>query len=165
MLRQRDRITRRGATLVETAIVITLFLTLVLGMIDLGMGVFLQHMVSEAARQGVRQSIVHGSLAPSGWNGGAWDPTQSIDVVATDTGVPIVASLRNGPLGELEDPGFLTGLDLGETRIQVTWPDATNSTESRMRVTVSAPYRPMMTFIFGNPTITLSATATMPIAH
>src|SRR3954466_11950835 len=66
---------RRGGVLVEAAITTSVFLTLVVGMIDLGIYVFRTHVITQAARQGARTAIVHGSLAPSGWNGGPWGPT------------------------------------------------------------------------------------------
>ena len=43
---------RRGAALVEAAIITSLFLTLVFGMLDLGLILFRMHVASEAARQG-----------------------------------------------------------------------------------------------------------------
>src|SRR5262245_26201074 len=69
-LGSRRRSARRGAVLAEAAIVIFVFLILVFGMMDLGIGVARNNALSQAARQGVRQAIVHGRLAPSGWNGG-----------------------------------------------------------------------------------------------
>ena len=62
---------RRGATAIELAIVLTLFLTLVFGMLDLGIAVFRYHIVCEAARQGARQAIVHGKLSDKL---GTWGP-------------------------------------------------------------------------------------------
>src|SRR5438067_10755530 len=57
---------RCGATLVEAGLVLGLFLTLVFGMIDLGIGVLRYHIVAEAARQGARIAIVHGNVTPPG---------------------------------------------------------------------------------------------------
>ncbi len=48
------RANRRGASMVEAAIILPVFLTLILGMLDLSLGVFRHHVVSQAARQGVR---------------------------------------------------------------------------------------------------------------
>jgi hypothetical protein len=145
---------RKGASLAEAAIVIVIFLMLVFGMIDLALGVLRSHLISDAARLGARHAIVHGSLAPSGWDGGPWGPG-TIDVPATASGIPIVDKIR--PL--------LIGCDLDQTRILVEWLDADNDVEQRVRVTVQTPYQPMMTFIFGSPTITLVGSSTMPIAH
>lgn len=145
---------RRGAATVETAIVILPFLTLVLGMLDLGTAVFRHHVVSQAARQGVRKAIVHGSRAPSGWNGGKW---------GTATYGPVAANVAD-PKAQAIAP-YLSGLDPDATNITMEWPDGSNATEKRVRVTVTTTWTPVVTFIFGGSTQTLSASATMPIAH
>jgi hypothetical protein len=145
------RADRRGATVVEMAIVVSVFLTLVLGMLDLGIAVFRYHLLAQAARQGARQAIVHGSMAD---RLGPWGPATYAGTADVE-GHPIVAAIRP----------FLVGLDLSQVTIQAEWPDADNKFEQRVRVAVSAPYQPMMTFIFGNPTFTLQGTSTMLIAH
>ena len=149
--RNRDR---RGATTVETAIVLLPFLTIVLGMLDLGTAVFRHHVVSQAARQGVRKAIVHGSHAPSGWNGGEWGTATYGPVAATDA----------DPKAQAIAP-YLSGLDPSATNITMEWPDGSNATEKRVRVTVTTTWTPVVTFIFGGLTRTLSASATMPIAQ
>src|SRR5687767_5580593 len=90
-LRRRDR--RPAGSLVETAIVLPVFLTLVLGMIDLGLAVLRFNQCSQAARHACRQASVHGQHAPSGWNGGPWGPTK-IDTPATANGIPVVAAVQ-----------------------------------------------------------------------
>jgi Flp pilus assembly protein TadG len=145
---------RRGATLAETAIVISVFLILVLGLLDLGIGVLRYNSVSHAARQGARQAMVHGALAPAGVQGGPWGPG-TISAPATASGIPAVAALQP----------FLFTCDPPSTTIQVAWPDGNNQPGNRVSVTVTTPYQPMMTFIFGNPSITLQATSTVTIAH
>ena len=149
--RKRDR---RGATTVETAIVILPFLIITLGMIDLGIAVFRHHVISQAARQGVRSAIVHGSLAVSGWNGGKWGPAAFGPVAATST----------DPKAQAVAP-YLSGLDPNETNITMQWLDGSNLPEKRVRVIVTTTWTPAITFIFGGLTRTFSASATMPIAH
>lgn len=145
---------RAGTSVVEAAIVATVFFVLVFGMLDLGLGLFRQSLISQAARQGARQAAVHGRLAPAGWNGGAWGPT-TIDVPATANGIPLVAAVQP----------FLVGFDLDQTRVKAEWIDGANDVEDRVRVTVTTTYQPMFAFIFGGQGIPLSASSTMPIAH
>jgi hypothetical protein len=145
---------RRGISLAETGIVIVVFLFLILGMMDLGIGVFRHNTISQAARQGARQASVHGELALDGWNGGKWGPT-TIDQPATATGIPVVETIRPS----------LVGCNLKETRILVEWPDGGNRLEQRVRVTITTTYRPFFTSLLGNSPITLRASSTMPIAH
>jgi TadE-like protein len=135
-------------------VVVLALLIIILGMLDLGLAVFQYHVVSEAARQGARLAIVHGQMAPSGWNGGSWGTT-TINQSANTTGTPIVDEIK--PL--------LVGLDLTQTTIKAEWLDGSNAPENRVRVTVSTTYQPCVTFIFGNTSINLSASSTMPIAH
>jgi hypothetical protein len=135
---------------VETAIVVTVFFMLVLGILDFGLGVLRYHLVDQAARQCARQAIVHGSLAD---RLGPWGPA---DYSGTgDDAHPVVQSVQSS----------LIGLVPSDVQFQIQWIDGTNDVEDRVHVTVTAPYQPMMTFIFGNPTLTLRATSTMPIAH
>ena len=75
IVRRGKRPIRRGAAMVEAAIILPVFLTLCLGMIDLGMAVFQNNAVAEASRQGARIASVHGSLAPNDGSGTTWGPT------------------------------------------------------------------------------------------
>src|SRR4051812_15031852 len=86
---------RRGASILESALTLPVFLILVLGTLDLGMGVFRQHTISAAARSGARLAIVHGYNAPDptgSWSG-PWG-SQTIDVPLSDSNVPIAVELR-----------------------------------------------------------------------
>ncbi len=145
--------------MVEMAIVLTAFLTLVMGMLDLGMGVFRYNTISQAARQGARQAIVHGSMADAlGPWGSATRTISDFSTAPSDaTDKGIYDAIRPS----------LASFNLSEVTATVEWIDGGNrpDLEHRVRVTVSAPYRPIMTFIFGNPTYTLSASSTMAIAH
>jgi Flp pilus assembly protein TadG len=166
MYPRSQRPSRRGASLVETVLATTVFVTMALGMVDLGVGVFQNHLVSEASRQGARIASVHGSLAPPGWSGGSWGTTaysgagDSTDVIPT--------TIRN--------TGALVGLDAANVTISVSWPDESNVASppsytnvnpgtNRVQVTVSTTWTPILGLIFGNASRTLSATSVMPIAH
>jgi Flp pilus assembly protein TadG len=130
------------------------FLALVLGMIDLAVAISRSNTLSHAARQGARHAMVHGSLATTGSNGGPWGPGP-IDQPATAAGVPVVDAVR--PL--------LVNCTLDESQVRVEWLDGSNTPGKQVRVTVTTTYRPMVTFLFGNPAIQLTASSTMPIAH
>jgi Flp pilus assembly protein TadG len=51
---------RRGASAVELAFVAPIFFLLILGMIELGRGLMVRHMLTNAARQGCRLGILEG---------------------------------------------------------------------------------------------------------
>ena len=145
---------RPGAVSLEAVVIFAVFMTLCLGMLDLGIGVLQYHLVSEAARQGARQAIVHGQMAPAGWNGGPWGPS-TVNVKANVTGVPLVTAIQP----------YLVGIDLSQVTIKAQWLDGGNSADQRVSVTVTSTYQPSITLIFGNTTYSLSAASTMPIAH
>jgi Flp pilus assembly protein TadG len=144
---------RRGAAMVEAAIILSVFLTLVLGMIDLGLAVFRQQRVSEVARQLVRKAIVQGQFAPTSLNGGPWGPTtytgtgSSTDAISTSV------------------QPYMGGLDPSQVNLKVVWTNGNNNVESTVQVTVTTTWTPIFSYIFGGSTRTLSAESTMPIAH
>lgn len=139
--------------MVEAAIILPVFILLVFSMIDLGLGVFHYNLLSEAARHGVRQAVVHGEHAPAGWNGGKWGPT-TIDVAANSSGVPLVDAVA--PL--------LVHCDLAKTKIKAEWLNGNYNVESNVRITVTSTYNPIFASIIGGA-IDLTASSTMPIAH
>jgi hypothetical protein len=128
-----------------------------LGMIDLGVAVFQKHIVSEASRQGARIAAVHGSLAPSGWNGGNWGTT-----TYTGTG-----NLTDAKASAFSSAGLFTGLNASNVNISVSWPDNGNSAQNgdRVEVTISTTWTPIFSYIFGGTPYPISATSIEPIAH
>ncbi len=52
---------RRGAVIVEMALVLPIFLALVLGIIEFGRGLMVGQLVTNAAREGARKAILDGS--------------------------------------------------------------------------------------------------------
>ena len=58
-LAQRKKESQRGATAVEFAIVILVFLTIVFGIIEFGLLLYNQHIVTNAGREGARYGIVY----------------------------------------------------------------------------------------------------------
>jgi Flp pilus assembly protein TadG len=136
--------------LAEGAIVVTVFLVLVFGTIDIGIAVFRHSTISNAARQGARTAAVHGALANQK---GVWG-----------TATATVAATANDPKADCVRP-LLGGCNLSATNITMEWPQNSNAITKPVRVTVTTGFNPIMTFIFGNPTFTLSASSTMPISH
>lgn len=146
--RRALRRSRRGATLTETSIVLMVFLLLVFGMLDLGIMVTRSQSLSEAARNGAREAIVHGEYAISPLG------PSSLTCVASDSNA-IADKIR---------PQLLL-MDPAQVRINATWPDGGNEINQRVHVRVEADFTPIMTFIFGAPTWTLHGDSEMYIAH
>lgn len=135
----------------EAAVIITVFLVLILGGIDLLLAVYRNNTLSQAARYGARQAIVHGALATSPVT--PWGP-------ATYSGTAGDGSQYASAVGPM-----LVGFSLNDVNLMVEWPDGSNVVGSRVRVSLSMTYRPLLGFIYGNETYLLSGASTMPIAH
>jgi Flp pilus assembly protein TadG len=159
MIKLRTRRRRSAATLVESAITLLVFLILVLGMIDLGTGVLRYNAISQAARHGTRQAIIHGDLCPADYWGGNWG-SSTITVQASDTSGPGTPA---GAVAALVSP-MLGNCDLNNTTITVQWPNGSNRLEQPVQVTISTTWQPVTTYLFG-ATVTLQASSTMPMAH
>lgn len=159
-VRRRTKRRRGGATTLEFSLVLLAFLTLVLGMMDLAIGIFRSAVLAQTAKSAAREAIVHGELA-----------------VAWDTGDP--------PTGSVWGPGgisktsvqslthdikntiapALTGMDPSEVYVQVQWPDSFNAVGDRVHVRLEHDYTPIIGFIFGQIEIPLVGSSTMRITH
>jgi len=142
---------RSGAVMVEMAVILSVYLLLILGTFDLGIATYRYNTISHAARQGVRQAIVHGKLAPPLM--AAWGP-------ATYNGTAGDGSV----FAEAVSP-MLVGFPLNDVAIQVEWIDGGNAVQQRVRFTVTTTYRPILTSVFSGSAYPQSAASTMPIAH
>jgi Flp pilus assembly protein TadG len=140
---------RRGASLVETAIVLTIFLMLLFGMFDLGIMLVRKESLAQAARTSARLAIVRGKYSDSR----ALGPTELSSAMSADNAIAVAAR------------SHLVLMNPDDVQMVATWPDGSNEEGSRVRVVLSAEYTPIFTFIFGSPTWTLSATSEMIIAH
>ena len=138
---------RKGMSMVEAVLATTALLTLCLGTIDLGMAVFRQHALTEAARQGARQAVVHGSLAKSPWG------TATYSAAANDTDAKAQAIAP-----------YLVGMDPSAVTVTMTWPDGSNASEKNVRVKLDYTWTPLLSFIF-NQSVPLTASSQMQIAH
>lgn len=133
------RTPRRGATSVEFAIVASVVLLLLIGLIVGALGVFRYQEVGRLAREGARYAAVHGDTY-SLYTG---------QPAATPTDVYQKAIL---PAAVILDPAKLAA--------DVTWsPDARQGGQ----VTVTVRYQWLPEAYFKN--MTLSSTATMPISY
>jgi Flp pilus assembly protein TadG len=157
--------------LVEAAVTISLFLTMVFGMLDLGIALFRKHVVTEAARQGARNAIIHGYFAPNNSTMNAWGKTPSYYPALTSQSLypyPFYSVRADNTSDELASTirPYLPGLDPSTVQIQIQWPDGNNDTGNRVTVTVTpVPYQHIIPFIFNYSTIDISGSSTMTILH
>jgi len=147
--RRRDR---SGATMVELAITILVFITAVLGLMDLGLANLRHQQLTEATRFVSRQAAVHGNLADAL---GIWGPGQ------------ITGRANDGSAVGNLFVNRMTVPNPGDLQFTLDWIDNGNDSrnDDRVRVTASLPYQTFATLIFGNQVITLQSISVVPIAH
>jgi len=142
---------RRGAAMVETAVVLTVLLTLIFGTLDLALAVRQYNAVADAARQVTREAIVRGEYA--GPRKSPWGPTTYVGTAADDHDISraVLAAI--------------VGMEPSDVNIKVEWPDGTNAIGKRVRCTVSTTYQPIITRLALTTDVPLTATSTTLIAH
>jgi hypothetical protein len=169
VIRRRDE---RGQTLVELALILPIFLMLLVGIFDLGHVVWTNDLVSNAAREGARYSIVHGGSAttdcPVGPDSGeAIIPTPSADC-------PFPSPLKDGIYETARD-----WTNMGGGAVTVTacyWHTtpcsgdtdevgATNARGMRVTVTVTADVHLIAPGLIGFDQVSLSSSSTMLVNH
>lgn len=122
------RYRQRGATQVEMALSTFLLVMLLLVIVDFSRMMLVFTAVTNAARAGTRYAIVHGSdrSAGTGVDGSSSSANYS----------QITTVVQNFAGTGLLDPSKLT--------IAVNYPDNSNSAGSRVSVSVSYPFRPLV---------------------
>lgn len=127
-----------GQALVEFSLAIIVFIVMLLGLFDLGRGVYMYNGVSEAAREIARRTIVHPGIVLG---------TTAESQTALDTQKALVPGLTN-PVYTCVD---VAGTPVAHVPCQ---------TGDYVRVTISAPFSPLSPIGIAGP-ITLSSSASM----
>ncbi len=109
----RRRLGDSGQAMVESALVFGLFLTMLVGMLEIGRTVWIYETLTHAARSGARFAMLHGATNP---HGGETTPNSSVEAVV-ESAAP--------------------GLDPDQLTVSVTW---TPDSEPGSAVEVEASY-------------------------
>lgn len=119
----------RGSMLIEFALSIWTLLLLTLLIFEFSMAVYTYSVLGNAAREGVRYAIVHGSdsAACSGPGSGCSDAS----------GNNVSAVVKSYARVSFHDISGIT--------VTPSWPDGTSSPSSRVLVSISYPYIPYLT--------------------
>lgn len=118
----------RGQAVVEFTLVAPLFFVLLFGIIDFGRYVYYVQVINNAAREGARYAIVHGSNGiPS--TGPPDDPA----------GAAVIAVVEN----------YLVGVVTDGTTLLITpsWPDGQNTRDSTVTVIVTYQFRSVIPLV------------------
>lgn len=166
------RSSRRGQALAEFALVVPLFLLLALALVDFARGIFIYSVMADAAREGARYAIVHGTLAkgdspPNLVSGPSFIPGETDDPDGT---LYVIPKARE----------FAFGLDQTVLKVGVCWgygctvaPDCSTSTNKAQRPVPDVPvtvrtcydFQPITASFLRVGPMKLGAQATLTITH
>jgi Flp pilus assembly protein TadG len=150
LIRRQTR--RRGATLVEIAVILPLMLLLMLAAIDTASGVYRYQQVATLAREGARYASVHAGM----YSVEKSKPVATADETKTKAVVPRAANL---------DPAQIICTLTWVHGSSYPWSvsnDMGGRKTNSVRFTVTYPWKSL--FLLGN-TITLTSTSEMTISY
>jgi Flp pilus assembly protein TadG len=154
-----------GGALVEYALIIMVFMTMLLGIMEFSRGLYSYHFVSNAAREATRWAAVNGASCGA----------------AGDNSCNGTAPMNNGPATATDIQNYVTnltpmGIDPTQLTTTPTWPPQAkgptvcntvatrNSAGCTVQVQVSYTFNFIFPFVRSSP-MTLSSTSEMIIAH
>jgi hypothetical protein len=135
----------------ETAVILTVWVSLFVGIFDASSLTMRHNLLSHLARQGARLAIVRGEYSEPEL--ATWGPATMQGSLSDDSDF---ARLIRGSLAGMHPQDFTYKLE---------WIDGGNEIEQRVRVTISVAYLPMFRMGFGQAPIRMAATSVMPISH
>ncbi|MEX2287981.1 MAG: TadE family protein [Planctomycetaceae bacterium] len=142
---------RRGAAIIEGAIVIGVFLVILLGTLDLGLAVLRYNVLSEAARRLARSATLHGERAAP--ERSAWGPD-------TYKGTAGDGSDYAGAINKI-----LVTMELNDVKISLEWLDDGNASGDRVLARLDVKHHTIIPFLFGKGDLQLTAKSVMRIEH
>jgi Flp pilus assembly protein TadG len=148
----------RGQALAEFALVVPIFLLVLFGIIDFGRYVYYVQVLNNAAREGARYAIVHGSssLDPSG-------PPESGTSSADPSGTNVVAVVRNFAVGVIGDVTVLAITPQWLAQPSCT-SSGTNARENCVKVQVTYQFHSVIPVV-PIPAIQITGESTLVINH
>ena len=157
MIRVSRTVRRRGATVVECAIIYPITFLLMLGLIIGGLGVFRYQEISSVAREGARWASVHGyQSAAEASSTGVGTPTTASDVYTN-------AIKPQADAANLDPPSLSYSVSYTDASQAPTYYDYTNGVWRTNTVTVTVTYQWIPENYLGG--ITLTSTSVMPITY
>lgn len=142
---------RRGATVVESAILLPVLILVLFAMLDLGLAAVRYNSLAEASRRIAREAIKHGSLSAE-WSD-MWG-TAEYSGNAAD-GSDFVAPVK----------GMLPTMNDEHVSVEVTWPDGDNSPRDRVRVETEYEHDSLIPGLFPWGPLELQSVTTMHIVN
>jgi Flp pilus assembly protein TadG len=143
MIPKRDRTDRRGAAMLEAAVVYPVTMLLLIGTVVLGIAVFRYEQVQSLAREGARYASVHGPTYAS---------EQNASYATNATVLSYIETLAVG----------MQGSDLSCT---VTWAPNPPTASTPSIVTVQLSYTWVPEAYFKKQAVSLTASSSMPVTY
>jgi Flp pilus assembly protein TadG len=141
-----NRRKERGQASVEFALTIIFVMLFIIGAIELIMLVYTYNVLADAAKDGVRYAVVHGT----GTGAGNCSGPGGGGVTCTD-------STANNVTSQVTAFAVLSLHDTSKMTVTTTYPDTSSVAPSRVRIDVSYNYQPF--FGLGWPSVTVYAAA------
>jgi Flp pilus assembly protein TadG len=132
----------RGHALVEFVLSVFFVLVVIFWAVELIMLLYTYNVMADAAKEGVRYAIVHGCQSSNG--SGTCTPTS-----ADPTGANVVTVVKNYAKASFHDTSAIT--------VNVTYPDSSAKSPSRVQVVVHYAFKPYFTLGWTPPTINAAA--------
>ena len=143
MIPRRDRPDRRGAAMLEAAVVYPVTMLLLIGTVVLGIAVFRYEQLQALAREGARYASVHGPTYAS-------DTPNASVASSTDIENNVLTPMAHG----------LSGLTCS-----VTWNPNPPTTGAPSTVTVQLSYSWVPEAYFSKQAVSVTASSTMPVTY
>lgn len=140
---------RTGAVIVEGALVLGVFLTILLASLDLSLAVLIDNTLADGARRLARAAIVRGEGSAGLTT--PWGPTSFMG--SADGNTEFADAIRQ----------ILVAVDPADVQIAVDWPDGGNGEGDRVEVTLTSEYQAIFASLLGADPYLLQATSTMRI--
>lgn len=172
MSRKRVFRHREGQSMVETALLLPIMLTLTMGVMDVAFAFFAYVQVINAAREGARSAAQYEYIYQSGATTYTYADNDCNRGYGTGVDPPYTQNAQAAAVGEL---GSMAAVDAGQFAqgscaapgdVVVTYPDALDATNNpgregqAVKVTVTYRYRLPVSSTLGIPTPSVSLSAT-----
>jgi Flp pilus assembly protein TadG len=166
------RARRTGQAMVEFALIAPLFFFLLFSIIEFGRAVYYIQMLNNAAREGARFAIVHGSNSRADAG-----PLPAVELAKTPprvpkdpTGATVVAATKSAAIAIIDSAANAFAVDVrwcandGDiVDCPGTYGDGDNGRNQTVKVTISYTFQPMIAGVVPLPTFTMTGGSTLVI--
>jgi Flp pilus assembly protein TadG len=168
----RSRTAGRGQALVETALVLPLFLMLLVGVVDMGRAVWATTSLNSAAREATRFAIVHGGSTLTPCPVGTWDPS-NIRTITADASCPYPSPSKQSIIDAATAAAMAGGSNVTVTvcyGVGCTGNTDTPTSNGNRRgesitVVISSTVNLIVPALLGRSSFALSGSSTMLVNH